>query len=205
MQRIVALLLFIIISVSSTCQVEAITYSTTPTASISDKTAKKKSSVWRYVFIGDSRFVGMSRKVCRSKDVYIVKNSMGLSWFKSQETLFREYDSKRTIFVIGFGANDVYQPQSYVNYVNGLRLKGKVYFCEVMPVRESLSKTYGYSITNNAINKFNLILHKKAKNYKVLKTNKRLQQIGFETFDGVHYTSNTYSKIYGYIKRHVSL
>lgn len=159
----------------------------------------------RRVFIGDSRFVGMSYVKKGSKDVYIAKKSMGLTWFKEQESEFRFYDSKNTVFIIGFGVNDLNNVFNYVDYVNNLGLKGKVYFCQVNPVVESNAGEFGYTVTNSRIDNFNSVLKRYAKNYIVLNTNKRLVKVGYNARDGLHYDSDTYKKLYRYIKNHALL
>lgn len=155
----------------------------------------------QYIFLGDSRFVGMSQTECGKKDVYIAKVSQGLRWFMEQRAKMERYDSYSSVFIIGFGANDLYNAKRYADYVNGLRLRGKVYFCTVGPVDEVRGKNHGYQIKNSQIQNFNKVITDHAKNYKVIPMYQKLMKSGFRTVDGVHYKSSTYATLYQYLRR----
>lgn len=155
----------------------------------------------QYIFLGDSRFVGMSQTECGKKDVYIAKVSQGLKWFMEQREKMERYDSCSSVFIIGFGANDLHNAKRYADYVNGLQLRGKVYFCTVGPVDEVRGKNHGYQIKNSQIQNFNKVIEDHAKNYKVIPMYQKLMESGFSTADGVHYKSSTYSTLYQYLRR----
>lgn len=168
-------------------------------------TRVKDMAASKIIFLGDSRFVGMSLYEHDKQDVYIAKESQGLKWFMEQEAAARRYDSPSTVFVIGFGVNDLYHVKQYADYVNGLKLRGVVYFCTVNPVDEALERRYGYTVTNRQIQDFNKVLKDNARDYKVLDTYSGLIKTGFRTMDGVHYQNETYSKLYRYIKLNAAL
>lgn len=170
---------------------------------LQNSSSAEAASPKKYVYVGDSRFVGMENAKCGKKDVYIAKRNMGYDWFVSQESNFRQHDSKSTVYVIGFGVNDLAHAERYADYVNNLNLDGKVYFCQVNPINEPHADMYGYTVRNVQVDRFNLIVKKKAKNYKILKTNKYLVQRGYTTIDGLHYDRDTYRVIYNYIRRNV--
>ncbi len=154
-----------------------------------------------YVFLGDSRFEGMSSCNYNKKtDQYIAKDSQGLRWFQAQLKNARRYDSAFTVFIIGFGINDLYNAKRYADYTNRLHMKGAVYFCSVNPVDERLGARYGYLVTNRQIRSFNKVVQANAKHYKILDTYQALTRSGFCSSDGVHYTGDTYAKLYRYIK-----
>lgn len=148
-----------------------------------------------YIFVGDSRFVGMSE--CQSKnDKFICEISQGYDYFRNQQDNIKELDNYNKNIVIGFGINDLHNIDKYIEFVNKNIYKGTVYFLTVNPVDENLY----YKITNKEIDDFNYKLKKNAKNYKVIDTNNYLGKYGFKTSDGVHYDYETYQLIYDYIK-----
>ena len=156
----------------------------------------------QYVFLGDSRFAGMSLEKCVKKYVYLAKDSQGLRWFIELEQKMKRLDGYSTVFVIGFGVNDLYNAARYADFVNGLGLRGKVYFCTAGPVDEVLGRRHGYTVTNRQIREFNRIIRENAKHYKVLHVFQELAGSGFGTTDGVHYNAGTYVKLYQYIRKH---
>ena len=97
------------------------------------------------------------------------------------------------------GVNDLYHPDSYISYINeksaSWKSKGATtYFVSVNPTDGS------YSNLNSDIDTFNQKLRSGLTNAKYIDTNTYLKQNGYSTTDGLHYTSDTYRKIYNYIK-----
>lgn len=149
---------------------------------------------YNYVFLGDSRFVGMSN--CKeSNDTFICKVGEGYNYFCKNISNISEND----IVIIGFGVNDLGNIDKYIELANSLT--NEVYYLTVNPVDEQKERENGYSVTNQQIDEFNNKLKANATNYKVIDTNSYLKQIGFSTTDGLHYDNATYIKIYEYIKQ----
>ena len=149
---------------------------------------------YNYVFLGDSRFVGMSN--CKqSNDIFICKVGEGYNYFCKNINNISEND----IVIIGFGVNDLGNIDKYIELANSLT--NEVYYLTVNPADEQKERENGYSVTNQQIDEFNNKLKANATNYKVIDTNSYLKQIGFSTTDGLHYDNATYIKIYEYIKQ----
>lgn len=87
------------------------------------------------------------------------------------------------------GVNDLYNANSYVEYINKIakNYKGDIYYLSVNPVEESKAANNGYSIKNSDIEKFNSTLKNGLKNvtyldsYNYLKIMVFQQQMVFTT------------------------
>ena len=158
------------------------------------------------VLIGDSRFYGQSNyKFENSKTSYLAKSGEGLNYLKSVENQMKQSDSENSAYVINMGVNDLYNVDNYISYINSLatKYKGDIYYLSVNPVDEAMEKQYGYQVKNSDINKFNDKMRSGLKNVTYLDSNAYLKSNGFATTDGVHYTKDTYNKIYNYISSNV--
>jgi hypothetical protein len=117
-----------------------------------------------------------------------------------------EYADKNSILVVGLGVNDYAMScKNYIATMNELAdtLECKVYYMLINPVEEEKELQYGYSATNEMIDKYNALLVE-GFNSKVgvIDTNTYLKEDGFSTLDGLHYDDVTYKKIYNYLKSH---
>lgn len=170
------------------------------------KTDTSTNNYSSFVLVGDSRFVGQeSSGFKNSKTTYIASVGKGLTYMKSNEEAMKKKDSKNTAYVINMGVNDLYNANSYVEYINKLakNYKGDIYYLSVNPVEESKAANNGYSIKNSDIEKFNSTLKSGLKNVTYLDSYNYLKNNGFSTTDGIHYDKNTYQKIYNYINSNV--
>lgn len=170
------------------------------------KTDTSTNNYSSFVLVGDSRFVGQkSSGFKNSKTTYIASVGKGLTYMKSNEEAMKKKDSKNTAYVINMGVNDLYNANSYVEYINKLakNYKGDIYYLSVNPVEESKAANNGYSIKNSDIEKFNSTLKNGLKNVTYLDSYNYLKNNGFSTTDGIHYDKNTYQKIYSYINFNV--
>lgn len=170
------------------------------------KTDTSTNNYSSFVLVGDSRFVGQkSSGFKNSKTTYIASVGKGLTYMKSNEEAMKKKDSKNTAYVINMGVNDLYNANSYVEYINKLakNYKGDIYYLSVNPVEESKAANNGYSIKNSDIEKFNSTLKSGLKNVTYLDSYNYLKNNGFSTTDGIHYDKNTYQKIYSYINSNV--
>lgn len=170
------------------------------------KTDTSTNNYSSFVLVGDSRFVGQkSSGFKNSKTTYIASVGKGLTYMKSNEEAMKKKDSKNTAYVINMGVNDLYNANSYVEYINKLakNYKGDIYYLSVNPVEESKAANNGYSIKNSDIEKFNSTLKSGLKNVTYLDSYNYLKNNGFSTTDGIHYDKKTYQKIYSYINFNV--
>jgi hypothetical protein len=161
------------------------------------------SSSKRYIFVGDSRYVGM-KKFAQSDDVFIAQVGEGYYFLASNMNKILEYIDKNSILIVGLGVNDY--ASNYKNYIKVMNeladtLDCKVYYMLINPVDEDKEALYGYSATNEMIDKYNALI-KAGFNSKVgvIDTNTYLKEDGFYTSDGLHYDDNTYKKVYNFLK-----
>lgn len=163
--------------------------------------SRPNNSVNRVIFIGDSRTVGMENSVGENNDTWSSKGSMGLKWMKQEGVPNIEGSiGNGTAVIILMGVNDLYQPDNYISYINekssAWASKGAhTYFVSVNPTERS------YNHLNSQIDSFNQKLRAGLNsNVSYLDCNSYLKSNGFSTTDGLHYTIDTYNKIYNYIK-----
>ena len=160
-----------------------------------------------YMFLGDSRTVGMKNAVS-SDDIFICKEGEGYSWMMSNA--FPQADEKVTsgmAVVIWFGVNDMLDNAD--NYIKAINEKAKewkekgagVFYVSVGPISEGgyVHDPTNYSDQNVA--KFNEAM-KNGLSSDVIYVDiySKLKSDGFETTDGLHYTADSYKKIYNLIK-----
>lgn len=155
------------------------------------------------IFVGDSRTVGMKSAV-NSNDTWSCQSSMGLSWMKS--TGIPNITSNLTndsALIILMGVNDLYNANAYVSYINSnvdswTASGAKVYFVSVNPTEDSANAP------NSDIKEFNNKLKSNlSSKVKFINTYNYLESNGYSTTDGIHYTTDTYKKIYNYIKNNI--
>ena len=182
--------------------------STTPAPS---KTSVSKIDVGenidlsKYVFVGDSRFVGIqnSLKGFIDQDVEIVaKIGEGLKWFKTVAPDLYKMKGKTIIF--NFGVNDLYNADKYIEFYNSMpeefMKNNTLVFMSVNPVDEVQEAEHGFNVKNSDIEKFN----DKMKNglnkqyFHIIDTNTYLQRNGFMMTDGLHYYNNVNRQIFEY-------
>ena len=187
--------------------------------SSSDSTSKNKSGNSKVVFIGDSRTVQMYAYLNNNwsganyssggvhevgNDIYVAEGAQGLSWMKKTGIpAAQKYFTANTAIVILMGVNDLYNSDNYISYINSNASKWKsnsssLYYVSVNPCNGS------YSGLNSKIQSFNSKVKSGiSKNATWIDTYSYLTSNGFKTTDGLHYDTDTYSKIYNYIKSKV--
>lgn len=157
----------------------------------------------KYVFVGDSRVVGMDMAISSSDTTFIGKVSMGYSWMMSTavpqlEKLLKDDPTMYVVFC--FGINDLGNIENYINAYKNLIARYKYtnfFFMSVNPVNYAISSAHGYRVTNAQIEAFNSRLSS-AMSFRYLNTYTWLKKKGFETGDGIHYAAATYQKLYNY-------
>lgn len=178
------------------------------------------------IIIGDSRTVGMCASItgdwtkCQfsnggksnDADFYIAQGSMGYSWFNStavpavNQILASHPGVKYNIYT-WMGVNfllydiDKYIPK-YNELVNGAWKDHKVILVSVGPVNEAIEREHGYSTKNADIETFNAKLKNgvRANNVSFCDVYSPLG-MSFGTGDGLHYTGETYKKVYSLMKQ----
>lgn len=163
----------------------------------------KDAGINRYIFVGDSRYVGM-RKFAQSDDIFIAENAQGYDFLMSNLETIRQYADNNSVLIIGLGVNDY-----GVNYKNYIRIMNEladtiecpVYYMLINPVEEEKEIPYGYTVYNEMIDKYNMLMRAGfSDKVKIIDSNSYLKENGFSTVDGLHYDDNTYNKIYNYLK-----
>lgn len=158
-----------------------------------------------YIFVGDSRFVGMEEALNGYVDedvTFIAEGSQGLEYLKTVAPDLYELEGKTIIF--NLGVNDLSNSQEYVLFYNSLPqsflAKNIVCVMTVNPVDQQLEAENGYDVKNTDIANFNSILISGVRKdlIYIIDTNSYLMLEGYETFDGLHYTTDTSRKIFDY-------
>ena len=144
-----------------------------------------------YLFVGDSRTVGLDEAVSGVSS--IAKVGAGVSYFKSILSDVTKVRGKNVIF--NFGVNDRDRYKDYVAIYKSLPKEfiqnNNVIFMSVNPTDGSKYKSW-----NADIDKFNAYVKKNLPSgMKYLDTNSILKKEGFQTRDGCHYKPVTYKRI----------
>lgn len=150
-----------------------------------------------YIFIGDSRTVGMQSFAQGSgNDIWSCKKAAGYDWMVSEGIPAVEGQiSEDTAVFILLGINDLAHSQAYADYINSKAAswEGRTYFVSVGPVGNT-------TVTNTQIESFNSVLKDNAEHYEYLDLYGSMVQDGFGTWDGLHYTPDTCQYIYNFLK-----
>ena len=157
-----------------------------------------------FVFLGDSRVVGMSYAISDNRTTFIGKVGEGYNWMMSAavprlEKLLRSNPTMYVVFC--FGINDMGNVHRYVSSYSNLVSKYKYanfFFISVNPINYSISSAHGYRVTNSQIESFNSVLSG-AMGFRYINTYSWMKRKGFGTNDGIHYTSSTYQNLYYYV------
>ena len=169
------------------------------------------------IWIGDSRGEGMRIYFPESSsDKYIVKGGMRFDWFRDTAIpqLSDMLSSDRHTVIIMMGVNDCagytvgssLRDTDYVEQVNTLVSSyptTSFYFMSVNPADGDYPSPYHpdgaipKGDLNSAIDVFNSTIKALCK-AKYIDTCTYLRTTGFTTSDGIHYTKETYTKIYEY-------
>lgn len=164
-----------------------------------EQSSETSFDVTQYIFVGDSRTVGMHETVGDSGCVWIGQVSAGLSWF--QDTAVGEIDESVTqgsVIIINMGVNDLGNAWGYIDLLKEkipqwMEKGAEVYYMSVIPV-----ENHPY-ISNEDIANFNNILYNNLPSETGwIETNSYLLESGYSTQDGVHFDAETYQKIFNY-------
>ncbi len=161
-----------------------------------------------YVFLGDSRFVGMDKTVHLAllPDVYVIaKVGQGYDWLESNalpalNNLKATTNYDRYIVICNLGVNDLGNVNKYINILPALTDENtKLYWDSVNPTVDSSAL-----VKCANIEQFNATLHQYIPNTNWIDTYTYLQVSGFNAHDGVHYDSATYTKLFYYMMTYVA-
>ncbi len=165
---------------------------------------QQKMSFSRYIFIGDSRTVGMQMSVpWNEEDCWSCQESMGYDWMVSAgvPAVEQEITENTAVFIL-LGINDLGNVNNYIGYINGKAPEweargAEVFYVAIGPVGQT-------TVTNAQIESFNATVRNNiAAPYIDLYS--AMMQTGFSTQDGLHYTAGTYSFIYNYLKEQADI
>lgn len=164
-----------------------------------------------YIYLGDSRFVGMN-KYChmdKKKDTWCVaKVGQGLSWMKKtaivevEDIVAENKDIENWVLIIGLGVNDLNNIDNYIEEYDSLE-GFEIILVSVNPMEKDKADKYGYDYDGLSpkIVKFNNKL--KETSYQYIDTYSAMINNGYSTVDGLHYTKKTYTYIYNVIKSYM--
>ena len=163
----------------------------------------KKYGYAQYLFVGDSRTVGMKNSVSDSKSAFIGKVGEGYNWLVSsadgQVKKYLKYNSSVKV-IFNFGVNDLGNVNKYITYYTNLIKaypKAKIYLLSVNPMVEA--KWSNKYVTNKGIREFNKKIYTAFKS-RYINSFAYLCEKGYTTTDGLHYNAATYQKIFKYVK-----
>lgn len=163
---------------------------------------KNKETKHQFIFVGDSRTVGMNDAILASDTAdsctFIGKVGEGYYWLvhdgieQLEDTLAETPDAT---VILNLGVNDLKSINSYLSYYPELFAdypKASFYIMSVNPVSDDYE-----GILNKEIEAFNSQIHD-AFPGQYLDCFNYLMSEGFETVDGLHYTYETYCSIHDY-------
>ena len=152
----------------------------------------------QYLFVGDSRTVGME-SIISDEATVIAKVGQGYKWLtKTADQQIRDVLTDNTVLIFNLGVNDLANADKYISYLDGLQEEypeTEIFYVSVNPVKNT-------TVTNEQINAFNDKVKEASVSF--IDTNSYLVENGFETPDGLHYSKNTYQEIYDYIVKEVN-
>lgn len=166
-----------------------------------------------YIYLGDSRFVGMNKVVHMDEEEHtfvVAKTGQGLRWLKKTaydeiiDIMDNNTNVDEWIIISGLGINDGYQGDKYVEFYKTFPEDVRLIVLSVNPLDKNKCDKYGYDFEglNDGACKVNNALRESDLEY--LDTRRELIMLGYETQDGVHYTNDTYEMIYDIIQGYLS-
>ena len=159
--------------------------------------AKEKSKA--YVYIGDSRTVGMNNVVemDKRKDTFVIaKSGMGYAWLVDTaipelEKIQKNNNYDRYIIIFNLGVNDLGNIDKYIEIVPKLQNYGELYYVSINPTVDAVG-----GIQCKSIEKFNNAIIAEEKHINYVNSYSYLKKIGYYAEDGMHYDEETYINLY---------
>lgn len=156
-----------------------------------------------YIFVGDSRTVGMRDALALAGGdpcTFIAKSGEGFYWLSHEgidELQVKLAEEPYATVIFNLGVNDLKEYEQYIGFYQEL-FSGyhdpTFYIMSVNPVNDE--KCVGAS--NEEVHAFNDAM-KDAFPEKYLDTCTYLEEDGFESADGLHYSNDTYKKLHQYV------
>ena len=165
---------------------------------------KSKNTYETLFILGDSRSVGMEYIDDNISHKYTAKVGEGYKYFNDNYEAVLEKATVKDAIIINFGINDLSNIDKYIKLFNEIvkNTEAKIYFLTVNPVDEEKEIKNGYTIKNKDIDAFNEKMIKGLDSrIMVIDSNNILQEEGFETTDGIHFTKETYERILNIIEK----
>lgn len=177
------------------------------------KAPDKKVEQTGYIYLGDSRFVGMNRYVHidEMENTFVVaKTGEGLSWLRTtaagkiEEIMESNADIDNWVIITGLGINDYWNAENYIDYYDTMDDVQWI-LVSVNPVEKDKCAAHGYDYSklSEGITSFNDQLMET--DYQYIDVYTAMMGEGFSTVDGVHYKKETYQFIYDTIKRYLDM
>lgn len=176
-------------------------------AKVSEKVEEKVG----YIYLGDSRFVGMNNQchIDEEENTWVVaKVGEGLKWM--QDTALPEIDGivddnpdiTYWFLITGLGVNDLGNIDKYIKEYDSLD-GFEIVLVSVNPMEKSKADKWGYDYNGLSpkIVKFNDKL--KETSYQYIDVYSQLIENGYKTVDGLHYNKETYKYIYSIINSYM--
>lgn len=151
-----------------------------------------------YIFVGDSRTVGMDSAcdVGGHANIFVIaKVGQGYWWLTHKavneiENVKSEHPEYNAWTIVSnLGVNDVTQVDNYIEFYS--ELEDDFVFVSCNPVRNEPT------VSNSQIDNFNCKMREAG--FRYIDTNTLLRLRGFSTPDGLHYTDKTYRLIFSFI------
>lgn len=173
--------------------------------------SNKEATENNFIFIGDSRTVAY-KDVVDIKDydfvTFIAKVSQGYDWLSTEalnklqnrlDTTDLKYD-----IILNLGVNDLNNINKYISFYNKLAKDNpnhNFYVVSVNPGDDSKLKANGYKYTSNAkIEAFNNKMKESLNdNIKYIDSYSHFMKNGFDTVDGLHYTTESSKNILNFV------
>lgn len=154
-----------------------------------------------YLFIGDSRFVGMEKAISTDKQItWIDKVGARHDFYWQNRDRIASMD-KNTVVVYELGVNDL-NSNACIHALDDLASFGfkKIYFLTITPINEEKTFANGYSVTNNQIALFNnQVVSMLPNTVQYIDTYRYLSNNGIKTIDGLHYKNVAYQMWFNFI------
>ncbi|MBQ3967903.1 MAG: SGNH/GDSL hydrolase family protein [Lachnospiraceae bacterium] len=175
---------------------------------INVKAIRPQPVLTQFVFLGDSRFVGIDNLTSDPSDKFYAKVGAGYTYLESVKEQVIRAGTTGSALIIGLGVNDSgYNAARYAATINDIaaRYPGKVFFTTVNPVNEEQAAKNNYIVSNEKIAQFNASVRAGlAPNVYVIDTNAYLTNVGCSWRDGLHFADITSITVYNYIRQTVT-
>jgi hypothetical protein len=158
-----------------------------------------------YLFIGDSRFVGMQSVVATDSSIeWIDKVGAGHRFYWQNRDAIAAHDKNTTvIYALGVNDLDASRCLKALQDLSNLGFK-RIYFVATTPIDEAKAHARGYTVTNAQIMKFNAdVAAALPPRVYDIDAYAYLLEKGIESNDGLHYQAPTYRQWYTYMMNYI--